>query len=540
MLHPSRIRDHLRHLGPDAGAEADAGSPRRWWALGVLSLAVAIGQLDLTIVNVALPSISHDLGASTSQLQWVMDAYTVTLAGFLLLGGGLADRFGRRRVFIIGLAVFGIASMAGAAASSAGQLIAARAVMGLGAALFFPPTLSLLAVIFPPSERARAVALWSITGGVATSLGPIVGGFLVDNFWWGSALLVNVPVVVVAVGGAVVLLPRSTRPGAPAPDNVGAILSLFGLSAVIFAIIEGPGAGWTSALIVTTLTVGLLLVVAFVLWEARHEDPMVDVTVFRLPGVAAGGLCLVVAVLTMAAALFLVPLYLQSVQGRSAMMVGVLLVPFGATFAIAATMSDRLPPRLGLRATLVLGLVVSAIGMAGLALVDGPAGLVSVVVGGAVFGLGGAIIAPTATTTVMNALPTAKAGDASAVSQITRQVGGAFGVALAGTILSAAYTRRIAPALATLPSDDATTASASITGAQDVAGRLSTGSAALLEHADAAFATGFRVAMLVPATLCLATAVLVVIVLDRRHDGNGSGDRPDEATAGAHDPDGPS
>lgn len=517
MLHPLR----LHHLdGADAVDHAaepadSAGARRRWWAMAVLSLAVAIGQLDMTIVNVALPSIAQDLGATTSQLQWVMDAYTVTLAGFVLLGGGLADRYDRKRVFMIGLVLFGAASMVGTIATDPRQLIAARAAMGLGAALFFPPSLSLLAVIFPPAERGRAIALWSIFGGVATALGPIVGGALVDAFWWGSALLFNVPVTIVALVGAAILLPRSTRPGAPAPDQFGALLSVGGLTSLVFAIIEGPGAGWTSPRILLTMVLGVLLVVAFVAWEARHPDPMVDVRVLKIGGVAAGGLSLVVGVLVMAGTLFLVPQYLQTVRGLSAITVGLLLVPYGATFAFMATRAARLVPRLGLRRILVAGLLLNGAAAIVLAFVDGPGGLVVMVAGTIVLGLGGAAIAPPATTAIMNSLPTAKAGDGSAINQVTRQIGGALGVAIAGTVLAAVYASDMTPALGALSPTDSAEAAASITGAQHVAAGLASGASDLVNAADAAFAAGYRVAMFVTAALCLIVAAAVRMLLPR-------------------------
>lgn len=505
MLHPEWIHT--------LETERQTGQQLRWLALGVLSLAIAIGQADMTIVNVALQSIAQDLDATTSDLQWVMDAYTVVLAGFVLAGGGLADRFGRKGTFMAGLALFGSASVAGTFAVDPWQLIAARAVMGLGAALFFPPSLSLLAVIFPPEERARAVTIWTIIGGAATAFGPIIGGVLVDNFWWGSALLVNVPVTVIGLVGAALLLPRSSRPGAPALDRGGAVLSVVGLGSLVFGIIEGPSRGWSSPLIVAALVFGISIIVVFVVWEVRQEEPMVDVTVALIDRVAGGGAVIVTSLIALSATLFLVPLYLQSVRGVSAMEVGFLLLPFGLVFTAVAVARGVVVDRLGMRGTLVAGMLFGAAGLASLVFIDTGVGLAVVVAGTCAFGAGTAVCVPTATTEVMNALPTEKAGDGSAVNQITRQVGATLGVAITGTILASIYASDLMPAVGRLSPTRASVAEASIDGAQKVAAGLTSGSQALLDAADAAFLSGFRFAILVAAAVTIVGALVAAIML---------------------------
>jgi len=231
----------------------------RWLALVVLCLAIFISTVDTTIVNVALPEISRDLHATTSQLQWVIDSYTIALAGLVLLGGGLADRFGRKRVFMLGLVMFAVGSLLSTVARSAGELIAYRAVMGVGAALIFPPALSLIAVIFPPDERPRAIALWTVIGGVGIALGPVIGGVLLNSFWWGSAFLVNIPVTVIGLVGAAALLPESRRPGAPPLDLTGGASSVLALSGFVYAIIEAPATGWTDPEILLAETVEEIL-----------------------------------------------------------------------------------------------------------------------------------------------------------------------------------------------------------------------------------------------------------------------------------------
>ena len=483
----------------------------RWHALIVICAALLIGQIDMTIVNMALPSIATDLDASTSGLQWVMDSYTIVLAGFVLLGGGLAERYGRKGVFMTGLAIFGIASIAGTWSTEMWHLIASRSLMGLGAALFFPPALSIVAVIFPKGERAKAIAIWSAVGGIGTVAGPIVGGFLLESWWWGSVLLVNVPVVVVALIGGALLLPTSRRPGSPPLDRIGAGLSVTGLGIFIFGVIEGPQHGWLSPLIVGALLVGSALIVGFVLWELRTRFPMLQVRVFRLGGVMAGGLGLTTNLLVITGTLFLLPMYLQTVVGESPLVVGLVLMPFGLCFGILVFTSGPATRKVGVRITLPIGLVGMAAGLAVLAYAPSVSGLWMILLGSAIVGAGAAYVAPPGTTAVLNALPTAQAGDGSAVNQITRQVGAAFGVAIAGSILASIYSRDLEPALSALSPSDASIADSSISGANSVAASISTGSQALLDAADAAFISGYRVAMLVPAGLAVITALVVLL-----------------------------
>lgn len=512
MLHPTWLHP-AEHEG-DNDVEA-GGYKYRWYALGVICLALLIGQVDVTIVNLALPSIATDLDASTSDLQWVMDAYSIALAGFVLFGGGLADRYGRKGVFMWGLALFGVASFVALFSTEAWHLIASRGAMGLGAALFFPPALSLMAVLFAPAERGKAVAIWAATGGIGTVIGPILGGILVDEFWWGSVLAVNIPIAVVGIVGAALLLPRSRRPGAPSLDKVGALLSVVGLALFIFGVIEGPSRGWSDPLIVFSLVFGAAVIAGFIVWEWRREEPMVDVKVFRHGGVAGGGLGLTTNLLTMTGILFLLPMYLQSVEGVSATTVGVLLIPFGLTFMILAFVSKGSAERFGVRPVLTGGLLVMGLGTALLALLVDVSGHLIVLAGTMIFGAGAAYVAPPATAAVMNALPTEKAGDASAVNQITRQVGAAFGVAIVGTVLASVYTTQLEPATADLSDSQTVTAEASITGAQEVAGSLPSGGDQLLDAANTAFADGYRTAMLVLTAIAFLTAVFVWFAVKR-------------------------
>jgi len=493
--------------------------PLRWYGLAAICLALFVGQIDVTIANVALPSISRALHATTADLQWVMDAYSVVLAGFVLLGGGLADRYGRKGTFIAGMALFGAASFGAAFATEPWHLIAARGIMGFGSALFFPPALSILAVIFVEAERGRAVSIWASAGGIATVLGPVVGGLLLGSLWWGSVFLVNVPFTIIAIVGAALLLPTSTRPGAPPLDLGGAFFSVVGLTGLVYGLIEGPNRGWSSPLILGSLALGLVGVAVFVLWETKVEDPMVDLSVFRLGGVSGGGLAITMNLLAMAALLFLLPQYLQYVAGESTVTVGLSLVPFGLTFMVLAFASGRLARGLGVRLVLVGGLVVMAAGTVVLAFAPDLDTIVAVLIGTMIFGAGAGLVAPPATTAVMNALPTAKAGDGSAVNQVTRQIGAAFGVALAGSILAVTYTNELSSSLAGLSSGHAAVADASLAGAEQVA--AATSSSTLLDAARDAFSSGYTRGLLVPAALTLLTAVFVAVVVRPTTDTDG-------------------
>jgi DHA2 family multidrug resistance protein-like MFS transporter len=510
MLHPPWIQ----RFEQSADEDENTSYPLRWFGLAVICASLFIGQVDVTIVNVALPSIATDLGASTSDLQWIMDAYSVALAGFVLLGGGLADRYGRKGVFILGMAVYGVASLVAVFATEPWHLIACRGVMGLGAAMFFPPALSILAVIFAEAERPRAVSIWAAVGGLATVLGPVIGGLLLGEFWWGSVFLVAVPVTVAAIVGAVLLVPTSHRPGTPPLDVVGAVLSVIGLAGLVFGLIEGPNYGWTSAIVLGSLLIGAAAVVLFIRWELRTSAPMFDLRVFRIPGVTGGGLAITVNLLAMTGMLFLLPQFLQYVTGESTVTVGLALIPFGLTFMILAMRSGAAVDRFGVRPVLVLGLVVMGFGSVVLAFVpDVDSTILMVLVGTTIFGAGAAFVAPPGTTAVMNSLPTEKAGDGSAVNQITRQVGAAFGVAIVGTILAATYATDIAPSLAGMSESDAAAASASIGGAQMVAADMTSGDDQLIAAADAAFSAGYQRGLLVPAGLILVTAAVVALTL---------------------------
>ena len=360
------VHDHgrLHRHHSDGGGTAVIGG-RRSVALGVLCLCALTAGIDLTIVNVALPAIGRALDARTNELQWIIDAYTIVLAGMLVLGGAVADRAGRRRVFLASYALFALASLLAAYSPSTEALIGARALMGLGAAGVTAPALAIIASMYPPEERGRAIGTFVVFGASGLALGPIVGGFLLDRWWWGSVFLVNVPIIAVGIALGARTIPESRAPvpagGRPALDIVGAVLSVVGLGALLFGVIEGPGRGWTALPVLAAIGGGVAALALFVVWELRSSAPLFDVRILRRPVVATGAVTLLLAYLLLSAFLFLNPQYLRDVRSESIVSVGLLLVPFAFVFGLCSLQSQRVLQRWGSRVTITVGLTVSAL-----------------------------------------------------------------------------------------------------------------------------------------------------------------------------------
>jgi EmrB/QacA subfamily drug resistance transporter len=430
-------RLHPRHSDPSIVVERR----RRQIALAVLCMCALTTAIDMTITNLALPFIGRELDASISELQWVIDAYNIVLAGLLVLGGGLADRYGRRKVFLGGYALFGLACLLAAFSPSALALIGARALMGVGAAAVIAPALAIVAGLFPPEERGTAIAAWAVFGAAGLALGPIIGGILLDHFWWGSIFLVNVPFVALGVVVGLRVIPESRREDVTHLDVPGALLSVLGLGVLLFGVIEGPERGWTSVEVIVALVGGALLLVGFVRRELTTEHPLLDLRILRRPAVAGGATTLFVAYVLFTGMLFLLPQWLQDVRRESIITVGLVLVPFAAVFGIASLRSAAITARLGTRTTITAGLVVAGIGMALLgAFAHG--GTVPTVIASAVVGIGlSGLIAPPSTA-IMNALPPERAGDGSSLSMVSRFVGAAIGVAVIGSVYASVLASR--------------------------------------------------------------------------------------------------
>jgi EmrB/QacA subfamily drug resistance transporter len=429
-----------------------------------------ISATDMTMVNVALPDMSEDLDAGIGELQWVLAAFLVATAGLLLVGNGLADRFGRRRVFLLGLVGFAAASALAAAAQAVGEVIAARVLMGAAAACVLPPALSMVTVLFPAELRPKAVGIWAGVAGLGLALGPVVGGVLVQVASWRWVFLINVPLLLLAAAFGLRWLPESRRPGVPPLDIPGVLLSTLALTGIVFALIEGVDSGWTSPAVIVAAVMGIVAGAAFFATELRRSHPLFDVRVLARARVAAGAVVILAAYLATLGMMFLAPQYVQYVQDDSALASGLAVVPYGLGLAVVSPLSGRLIARYGSRLALVAGLFIAAVGCVPLVLLSSDSPLALVMLGTGLVGCGFAVGFPPATAVIMNDLGTEKAGDGAAVNQLARQVGGALGVAIVGSVFAAVYAAEVTadsgvPAEAEESIQDATDIASSLHGA---------------------------------------------------------------------------
>lgn len=490
---------------------------KRWWALGVLILSLFVISLDNTVMNVALPTLVRELGASSSQLQWIVDAYTLVFAGLLLTMGSLGDRFGRKGALQLGLLIFGTGSVIGAFSQTAGQLIATRALMGVGGALLMPATLSILTNIFPAEERARAIAIWAGIASLGFGIGPAVGGLMLDRFWWGSVLLVNAPVVVLALVLGRALIPTSKDPSAPKVDLVGAGLSVAGLSALLYGIIEGPRNGWADAVTVGWLAAGLAILGVFVAWELRREQPMLNVRFFRNPRFTAASTSVTLVFFAIAGTMFFLTQYLQFMLGYTPLQAGLRIIPIALAAAAGAPVGATMAKRLGTRVAVFAGLLVTASAFVVMATVNETSGYGIVLLAGVIGGFGNGIAVTPATDSIMGSLPREKAGVGSAVNDTTREVGGALGVAILGSLLSSVFSSGMADAVRGLPAQAAEIARDGIGGALAVAQQVGgTPGRAIVDAAKTAFVDSAGVTMLVAAVVAVLGSLVALVWLPAR------------------------
>ena len=500
----------------DAPATAPAGHPRRWVILGVLVISLLVVVLDNTILNVALRTIAdpeHGLGATQSQLEWAINSYTLVFAGLLFTAGILADRLGRRITLVTGLAIFALASLISSYANTPGQLIGARALMGLGAAAVMPATLSIIANVFEPQERGRAIGIWAGAVGLAVAIGPIVGGLLLEHFWWGSVFLINVPVAIAGVILVLVLVPESRDPKPGRIDYLGVLLSIIGLSLLTYGVIEGGEAGFGDPKSWGTLAGSVVILAAFIAWQMRIEFPSLDVRLFRNRQFSASTGMIGLVFFAAMGAMFFGAFYLQLVRGYGPLASGALFVPFALGQMIFAPRSAAMVKRFGPKAVSFVGLLLVATGLAVWLFIgqDTPIWLV----GAAFFlmGVGMANVMPPATESIMAALPREKAGVGSAVSNTIRQLGGALGVAVLGAVLSSVYRGNLGNATDGLPAQAADAARESISGAYGVAEQGGAAAPALIQQANAAFLDGMHYAAIGSMVFALLGAVVALIWL---------------------------
>ncbi len=500
-------------VGTDEGHRPRRGDTyrRRWWTLAILSVSLLIIIIDDTIINVAVPTLQRELGASASALQWILDAYIVVFAGLLLTMGSLGDRFGRKRALQIGLLVFAGASVLGAYSGSASQLIVARALMGVGGALIMPSTLSVITDVFPRGERVKAIGIWTGIASLGIPLGPIVGGWLLENFWWGSVFLLNVPIAIAALAGGWILVPESRHPAPPRPDLPGLALSVVALTSLVYGIIEAPSSGWMSAAVIGSLGLAVLAGATFVLHEARAREPMLDLRLFRNPRLAWGTVAMTLAGLAIGGLAFLLTQYLQFVQGYTPLQAGLRFLPIAIGFGIASPITQRLVPRIGTTRTVATALGGGALLFAVLSLVGPQTSYWLVGAALLLIGLGiGAALVPS-TDAVMAAVPGENAGLGSAINDSGRQVGAALGIGILGALANAGYRSGIGGTVASLSPDLAAAAKRSVGAALEIAAGVGgPAGASLRGAASAAFMDGFGLAMLAGAVLLAAGAVAVL------------------------------
>ncbi|MFD9686413.1 MFS transporter [Kitasatospora sp. NPDC059088] len=479
---------------------------RRWWALAALVACNLLLGLDATVLNVALPSISAELGATGGQLQWMVNGYLVVLAALMLPGGLLGDRFGRRRVLVAGLGVFLGASLLGASAHTVWPVVVARALMGAGAALVMPLALSVLPSLFGPRERDRALGVVSAVSALGFPLGPLLGGWLVERFWWGSVFLVNVPLALAGIAACVFLLPESRDPASPRLDVTGAALTVAGLGALVLALNEGPARGWASPPILGAAAASAVLLAALVRRSRGRERPLLDLSLLRQPEFVWSTAAATLVSFVLAALMFALPQYLQDVRGYDGQGAGLAMLPLMAAMAAAPRLTGALTARFGPRAVIGGGLLtLSAATLLGAA-VGQAGGYPALALWLALAGLGlGTAIVP-AVGNALGALPTERAGSGSGLLTTLRQCGSALGVAVLGGILTSVYAARLDTDA--VPAAQAVAARQSVAAAHLVADRLTDGR--LAASADRAFTDGTRVLLAACAAAALTVALLVL------------------------------
>jgi EmrB/QacA subfamily drug resistance transporter len=510
-------------IPPPRAADEAPPDPRRWGVLAVLCLALLIVGVDGTIVNVALPTLVRELGATNSQLQWIVDAYTIVFASFLLIAGNTGDRLGRKWTLLFGLVVFGLGSLACSRVDDANALILLRGVQGFGAAFIMPATLSIITNVFhDPRERARAIALWAGVSGLGVVIGPLAGGFLLEHYWWGAIFLINVPLVIIAIVAVLALVPNSKDNDAPALDILGTVLSTFGLITLLFGIIEGPARGWSEPLIIGCFVVAVVMLTGFVLWERHTDHPILDVRFFANPRFSAASIAITLVFFAMFGVMFFVSQYMQFVLGYSALQSGAALLPVAATLMVAAPLSAKLVEFLGTKVVVTTGLVLVAAALLvfSFASTTSGYGLVAAVL--VLVGLGMGLAMAPATDSIMGSLPPERAGVGSAVNDTTREIGGALGVAILGSITAASYASSVTsnPQFATLQqvSPQAADAVKSSVGAAAVVAETIGGTAAqaLTTAANQAFVDALGHTVYVGAAVALLGALVALIFLPAR------------------------
>ena len=490
---------------------------RRWQALAVLATSLLVISVGNTILNVALPTIQEQLDASSSELQWIVDGYMLVYASLLLAAGSLGDRFGRRRALILGLVTFALGSTLSALAGSATELIASRALTGVGAAAIMPTTLSILTNMFPDHERPKAIAIWAAVVGMGVAIGPISGGLLIEHLDYSAIFLVNLPAIALCLIGAVVLVPESRDPASPRLDWGGLGLSIAGLTAVVWGLIEAPERGWTDPLILAAFAGGAAILGAFVAWERRAAHPMLEVSVFRNLRFSAASASITFVYFSLMGVMYFMTTYMQSVMGFSALGAGERMLPIAGGMLLTAKPAVALTRRIGTKIVVAAGLMTVGGAVALLTGFSTGTGDLALCLTLALMGAGMGLAMSPATEAIMGSLPKAKAGVGSAMNDVVREVGGTLGVAVLGSILASAYASGMDGATAGLPADAAAAATDSIGAAHAIAAQVGGGAATdLVAASNQAFVDAMTSAASIAAVIAIAGALIAAAFLPAR------------------------
>jgi EmrB/QacA subfamily drug resistance transporter len=489
---------------------------RRWWTLGVLCLSLLIVFGGNTALNTALPTLSRDLGATESELQWVVAAYSLVFAGFLFTTGALGDRFGRKGALQLGLAMFFVASLLASQSTDITQVIACRAVMGLAAALIMPSTLSILVNVFPTEERAKAIAIWATTTGVVGGTAPLITGWVLGHFWYGAVFLVYLPVIAVAFVGGWFLVPKSRDPAESQFDPVGALLSIAGISTLVYGFIEAPGKGWTATSTLATFVVAACILLLFVVWELRTPTPMLDMHYFRNSAFSVGSGAMMLVFFAMYGVMLLTSQYFQLVLGFSPLGTSVRMLPIAGIMLVVTPFTPRLMKRFDANRVVGAGMVLVALGFFMFTRLDVHTEVWFCWLALAPLMVGISMSMSPMTAAIMSAVPKSRAGAGSAMNDTTRELGAALGVAVLGSIAASQYTSGVHPSVRVLPAAARHSAEGSLAGALEAARHLPIAIGRVFAlTAQHAFVDGIHVAAALGIVLSLGAALLTWRFLPR-------------------------
>jgi len=489
---------------------ADLAFDRRWWTLAVLCLSLLIVFVGNSSLNVAIPTLSRELHATESQLQWVVAVYSLVFAGLLFSTGALGDRFGRKGALQLGLGLFLIGAALASQATGMGQLIACRAIMGVAGALIMPSTLSIIINVFPGHERPKAIAIWASVTGAAGAFGPVASGLLLGHFWYGSIFLINVPVIALALVAGKFLVPKSRDPEESQFDPLGAILSIVGIVALVYALIEAPDKGWLGLGTLVSFAVAIVVLALFVAWELHTTEPMLDMHYFKRPAFSTGTGGMILVFVAMYGVMFLITQYFQLVLGYTPLSAALRLMPIAAIMMVVAPNTPRLSARFGAHRTVAFGMLCIGTGLLLFVGLSAHTAYAYVVLCVVPLTTGIALSMSPMTASIMSAVPPRRAGAGSAMNDATRELGAALGIAVLGSVAASRYATTVAPALRGLSKADQASARTSIAGALHVASTLPAAAGkALTLSASNAFINGIHLAVIVGAVLAFMSAVIV-------------------------------